>query len=221
MFRGPLELPRYVSRDVDGLLSERIRRGGFFVLVGDSTAGKSRTAVEALRRVHPESMLVAPLTRDALPTAVAWARLHRNCVLWLDDLERFLGPGGGLTPQQIAGLVLGDDKVLVLATLRAEERARLFAIGSDDSAELRSLAREVGPVLRLAEFIRIDRRFTGGEVQRAEVTANDDPRIAAALTYGDRYGPAEYLAAGPVLLDRWQDGWAPGQSPRGAALVSA
>src|SRR5215472_10372090 len=34
--------PAYVPRDVDGELRERLATGGFVLLVGDSTAGKSR-----------------------------------------------------------------------------------------------------------------------------------------------------------------------------------
>ncbi|WP_093622817.1 hypothetical protein [Streptomyces sp. 3213.3] len=37
----------------------------------------------------------------------------------------------------------------------------------------------------------------------------------------DRFGLAEYLAAGPQLLQEWCNAWAVGNRPRGAALVSA
>lgn len=216
---GP-RLPTYVARDVDVVLAERLSASGFLVLVGDSTAGKSRTALEVLRATHPDRVLVAPLSREALAAAVDWIQIDRNCVLWLDDLERFLGPGGGLAPHQVASMVLGDGEVPVLATLRAEERARLAA-GSADGAELPGLAREVADVLRLAHYVWIDRQLSEPETRRAMFTAETDPRIAAALASGKGYGLAEFLAAGPQLLDRWRDGWAPGQHPRGAALVAA
>jgi hypothetical protein len=46
-----------------------------------------------------------------------------------------------------------------------------------------------------------------------------DPRIADALAHAQTYGLAEYLAAGPQLLHKWQAGQ--DTHPRGAALVTA
>lgn len=48
-----------------------------------------------------------------------------------------------------------------------------------------------------------------------------DRRLAQALAVADRFGIAETLAAGPELAEAWRLGWAPGQHPRGAALVAA
>jgi hypothetical protein len=63
------------------------------MLVGDSTAGKSRAAYEAIVTL-PDHVLIVPNDRDAIATAIFEAVHTRRCVLWLDDLENYLGAGG-------------------------------------------------------------------------------------------------------------------------------
>ena len=72
----------------------------------------------------------------------------------------------------------------------------------------------------MARTIRLDRRWSPAEWQRAEAYRND-VRIARALRASGRFGIAESLAAGPELADEWRNGWTPGTHPRAAALVSA
>lgn len=51
-------IPRYIRRDRDASLHERLRaasrEGGFLVIVGDSSVGKTRSLYEALLKVLPE-----------------------------------------------------------------------------------------------------------------------------------------------------------------------
>jgi tetratricopeptide (TPR) repeat protein len=214
--------PFYVRRDQDARLREAVAAGNFVVIVGDSTAGKSRAAYEAIRAVRGKQTLIFPEGREALQPALRWAKELRHCVILLDDLERFLGAGGGLTRQNVARLLLASRQrdVLLLGTLRTEERNRLATAGTADPTGPDS--REVRDLLELAVEIRLERRFTTAERARAEVAAGSDLRIAAAVDHADEYGVAEYLAAGPELLARWRDGWAPGGGhSRGAAIVMA
>src|ERR1700741_2051401 len=64
------QVPGYVARDVDDRLADALRGGGFVLLSGESTAGKTRMAYEAMRRELPDPRLVAPASRDAVRTAV-------------------------------------------------------------------------------------------------------------------------------------------------------
>ena len=47
------EAPPYIPRDQDSELRELLAAGGFVLLVGDSTAGKTRMAFEALHATLP------------------------------------------------------------------------------------------------------------------------------------------------------------------------
>lgn len=87
-------MPVYVPRDLDDGLRARLTAGGFVLLAGDSTAGKSRAAFEAMRATVADHVLVLPAGRDAVGPAVAQAARIRRCVLWLDDLENYLAPAG-------------------------------------------------------------------------------------------------------------------------------
>jgi hypothetical protein len=213
--------PLYVPRDQDAQLRKAVAAGGFAIVVGDSTAGKSRAAYEAIHAVCGQHTLIFPGGREALGAALVWAEELKRCVVWLDDLERFLGAGGGLTRQTVARLMLADGRrdVLLLGTLRTEERNRLAAAHAVDPTGPDS--REVRDLLELATEVRLERRFTTAERVRAELAADSDPRIAAALDHADEYGVAEYLAAGPELLACWRDAWAPGGGHSRAAAVVA
>jgi tetratricopeptide (TPR) repeat protein len=213
--------PEYVPRDVDSELRERLAAGGFVLLVGGSTAGKSRTAFEAVRSTLASHLLIRPSGRDFVATAVDRAARERRCVLWLDDLERYLG-AGGLTAFQVGRLLTGDGHHrVIMATIRAAERTRMTADAPGDDAG-RQASRDIRQVLDQAHLIRMDRMFTGGELKRAE-TRNWDLRIAEAIGHAGSYGIAEYLAAGPELLGDWQDARDSSEGPhaRGAALVAA
>ncbi|MFJ9634458.1 hypothetical protein ACIRU8_42875 [Streptomyces sp. NPDC101175] len=193
----------------------------FVVLVGESTAGKSRAAFEAAHTALPNSFLVEPVGRHAVAAAInAVTAASGPCLLWLDDLERFLGTGG-LTRHDLTRLLdASRHDHRVLATMRAEEYARFTRpdhLGTDHlGAETRHAGEEV---LRLATRIELPRAWSSAELARAG-NHNSDRRIEAALAHADRFGVAEYLAAGPRLLDDWQHAWAPGTHPRAAALVA-
>ena len=215
-------VPAYVPRDIDAQLRERVASGGFVLLVGDSTAGKSRAAFEAMAAMVPGHLLIRPGSRSALGAAIARAAQARRCVLWLDDLENYLGPGG-LSVTQIGRLVTGQGhRRVIIATLRAAEQARLTGANPDGDDSARQILSDVRQVLDQAYAITIPRIFTASEKDRAE-TRDWDPRIAEALRHADAYGIAEYLAAGPELLRDWEDARSSSAGPhaRGAALVAA
>lgn len=218
-------VPPFVRRDRSGEIEEALRTHEFVLIVGESTAGKSRAAFEAVRTVLPGATLIAPdpahpAALQAVETAL---RRWRDTVVWLDDIERYLG-AGGLTSYRLRGLTGPGNgrRTVAVGTIRAQERARYLDVQgmgpqAGDSAG-RATARDV---LALAHEIRLDRRWNDTEVARAQ-TFGRDRRLAQAVGRADQYGVAEYLAAGPQLLAAWQDAWAPeGPHVRGAALVAA
>ncbi|MER5757456.1 tetratricopeptide repeat protein [Streptomyces sp. NPDC002088] len=140
-------------------------------------------------------------------------------MLWLDDLEFYVG-AGGLSRHQVAALLAGNGHHrVIVATLRTAEEDRLAAAGEDET--IRQVHRDVQAVLGLAHRIFLERTFTAAERSRAGELAGEDPRIADALAHAGTYGIAEYLACGPRLLQEWENAWSRGAHPRGAALISA
>ncbi|MDH6612435.1 hypothetical protein M2164_008070 [Streptomyces sp. SAI-208] len=213
--------PPYIERDSDKSLREHLIRGGFILLIGESTAGKTRSAYEAIQAVLQDFFLVRPLTRASIPAALQAVQAHKRCVVWLDDLENYLGPDG-LTEAAVRRMISEPERATILvATMRTEEHRRYNAReGSRLTGADRDLWRAERSVVHLAAPIRIERCWTPDECARGQAHASD-PRIASALTACDRFGLAEILAAGPELLDAWRDAWSPGANPRGAALVNA
>ncbi|MFI6010721.1 tetratricopeptide repeat protein [Streptomyces sp. NPDC051243] len=221
-------LPPYVLRDVDSQVRTELRRaaetGGLVLLTGDSTAGKSRTALEAVRAVLPGHVLLAPPSgADLRPLRRAPGEPgYDRHVLWLDDLEHYLGPGclepSLLTSLSRAGLV-------VLATLRDEryDTLREAADGFSGDGGPNRMAAETGlRVLNMVEPIAVRRLWSDAELAR--VAQMNDSRLNEAHGRHGTHGIAEYLAAGPELLGEWrraERATAKGGHPRGAALVAA
>lgn len=229
--RGPAgeplleRVPAYVPRDVDHELRRRLAVSGFVLVVGDSAAGKSRAASEAIAAL-PDHVLVVPQSRESVSVAVDKAAGTRRCVLWLDDLENYLGPGG-LTREGVARVVAGKrSHRVIVATLRAAEEALLLADDAGREEGGWQSHRDARKVLEQAHRIPLPRIFSRPEQERARARAFD-PRIADALTHMGVYGLAEYVAAGPELVRDWENAWGPNTDPRapshprGAALVTA
>ncbi|WP_410675266.1 tetratricopeptide repeat protein [Amycolatopsis sp. cmx-4-68] len=212
-------MPVYVPRDADEQVRARIARGGFVLLVGDSTAGKSRMAYEAVAATVPDRVVIAPQDRAAVRAGLDRALRLGDCVVWLNDLEHYLG-AEGLTRQMVARVLSGARQTVVVATIRAVELARFTDESSTDDAARQGF-RAAREVLELVDDeVRIERSLSAAERQRAQ-ERDWDPRIADAVRHSGDYGLAEYLAAGPELLRDWRNGWDVGAHPRGAALVAA
>ncbi|MET7584991.1 tetratricopeptide repeat protein, partial [Streptomyces microflavus] len=216
-------VPPYIPRDQDQLIRARLRHaaetGGLVLVVGDSTAGKTRACFEALRTELPEYRVAAPTAGPDLVTVVEVIdRTATRCAVWLDDLESYLG-AGGLEPGLLAEF--GRLRIPVLATMRHQQFDIFTTPGDTERAgtEHTRSALTGARVLRQLDAVEIDRLWSTGELQRAGEA--DDDRIADALTHHGPYGLAEYLAAGPALLQEWHRATRPGGHPRAAALIAA
>ncbi|MFL6123954.1 hypothetical protein, partial [Actinophytocola sp.] len=210
-------VPPFVERDRLPELVEALRTGRFVLVVGDSTAGKTRLAFEAMKACLREHVCVVP--NGTVTAAITAALENRPSVLWLDDLDRYLGVGG-LSVSDIRSLIEKD--VIVLATMRTHERERLSErhdLSRDHTGQ--RLARAGREILdTVTTEIRLPRRWSVREREAAAAFA-DDPRIAAALANADRHGLAEHMAAGPELVQDLKDARDTTTKARGAALVTA
>ncbi len=207
-------LPSYVPRDIDDDLDKALRDERLVLLLGDAVAGKTRTAYEALRRLPSGWWVLVPRDAGSLRRLADRGVRLRDTVIWLDDLDRYLGLDGldlGLL-EKLTGE--RGTHVLVLASIRTGAYEDHTPVGTGLRAE-----REL---LDSARVFRLSRHLWGDEQVAAMKAARDDSRIAAALTASaEGIGFAEFLAAAPRLWERWRNGWSSDVQPAGAAIVAA
>jgi len=161
--------------------------------------GKTRSAYEAVKAVLPDWRLLHP----AGPAEVA-ALLDRpmgRMVVWLDELQRYLGGQQGLTAGVMRALLNASAPVVIVATLWPHRYSTFTAPPTPDTDDRYAREREV---LRLANVIRISPDLTEAEMARAKAAAAGDRRLQIALRAAD-YGMTQTLAAGPELVARWED----------------
>ncbi|MEV6851412.1 hypothetical protein [Actinoplanes sp. NPDC051411] len=210
------ELPPYVPRDLDADLRASLTAasvdGGFVLLVGGSSAGKTRALFEAVKVVLPEWWLVKV---DAVGPTVRELRSARppRTVVWMDELQHYLNGRERLTSGDAFSLI-GCGMVLV-ATLWPDEYLRRATPRapndeSDPYADDRAL-------LGLARVLDVPGDFSVAERQRAVELASDG-RIQTALDTPDA-GFTQVLAAGPQLIRQWQS--APPKDAFGKAVITA
>ena len=197
--------PEYVKRDADdGEFGVRAKveaaaeRGGFVLLVGASSVGKTRCAAEAVRAVLPDWWLVHPAGPDQV-AALAQIPFPRM-VVWLNELQDYLDGEHGLTDTMIRALL--NHPAVIIGTLWPERYAAYTTVpapgGSVDPY------RRERQVLDLADVVRIAPAFSEAEQDRARTAATRDPRLRVALEAAG-YGLTQTLAAAPQLVARWED----------------
>ena len=198
--------PEYVPRDVDAAesgvrakVAAAAERGGFVLLVGGSSVGKTRCAAEAVRALLPDWWLVHPAGPDEV-AALAAAPPPRT-VVWLDELQRYLDGEHGLTGGVVRALLSAPDPVVIIGTLWPDRYAAYTTVPAPGGADPHAREREV---LDLAAVIRIGAEFSPAEQDRARAAAARDRRLAVALGAAG-YGLTQTLAAAPQLVARWED----------------
>src|SRR6266540_1035402 len=209
---GLPELPVYVPRDVDADLRTAITAaaadGGFVLLVGGSSVGKTRALYEAVRAVLPDWWLIRPGGSDEI-RALAAGPTPRT-VVWLDELQNYLADGLGVAAAVRTLLHAG---VVLAGTLWPHEYATRATPRLPGQHDPHAADREV---LGLAEVIDVPDTLSPAERRRAETLTGTDPRIRTAIDSPD-YGFTQVLAAGPELV-RW---WEQAPDPYGKAVITA
>lgn len=153
----------YASRAVDDRLITALREKPFVLLKGRSRAGKSRTAFEAMTNALPNHLLVVPVNRSSMRKLAAVdppPHQGRPAVIWLDDLEQYLG-AGGLDARLLRAWERDPASVSVPATIRLSEHDRLYGTEGD-------LGKTMREVLDRAEAIILPTDLTEQERAAAE-----------------------------------------------------
>ena len=212
--------PEYVPRDVDAVefgvqakVAAAAERGGFVLLVGGSSVGKTRCAVEVVRALLPGWWLVHPVSPAEVATLAG--ALSPQTVVWLDELQRYLDGEHGLTGGVIRALLNAPHPAVIIGTIWPDRYTSYTALPAPGGADPQAREREV---LELAAVIRIGPEFSPAEQDRAYAAAARDPRLRVALEAAG-YGLTQTLAAAPQLVARWRD--AQTASPYAWAVVTA
>jgi hypothetical protein len=198
--------PEYVPRDVDAAesgvraqVTAAAQRGGFVLLVGGSSVGKTRCAVEAVKAVLPDWWLVHP-DGPGQAGALAGPTAPRT-VVWLDELQRYLDGEHGLTGGVVRALLEVPHPAVIIGTLWPDRYTAYTALPAPGGPDPHAREREV---LDLAAVIRIGPAFSPAEQDRAHAAAARDRRLKIALESAG-YGLTQTLAAAPQLVARWED----------------
>ena len=197
--------PEYVPRDADAAghgvrarVAAAAARGGFALLVGGSSVGKTRCAAEAVRALLPDWWLVHPAGPGEV-AALAAAPPART-VVWLDELQRYLDGEHGLTGGLVRALLNAPGPVVIIGTLWPDRYDTYTRLPEPGGADPHAREREV---LDLAAIIGIGPEFSPAEQGRAHAAAARDRRLALALA-AEGYGLTQTLAAAPQLVARWE-----------------
>ena len=183
----------YVPRRIDPQLRAALEPRQLVLLTGPSKAGKTRTAFEAVVTRWPQARLVVP-TVQGLSELAGHPQLKDRAepvVIWLNDVQHYLVSMQPLTLGLLDRLTDSTGPVMVIGTLRTEERDRLRQSTGEVTSDVRS-------VLDAAVTIEL-------------ATTADDPleQAAARQAYPDEdlesVGLAEQLANAPALLQAYRD----------------
>ena len=125
-------LPVYVERDIDAQLRAALTvENALVVVVGPPLAGKTRTALEAVRTSFPDARVLYPRTGDAV-RCLADSDLARDkdgsVVLWLDDLKRYQS---ALDPDTWRRLIRAWPGIRAVTTMRTDDYDALCRAGGE------------------------------------------------------------------------------------------
>jgi len=186
--------PPYIPREgVDTTLREALKTKQFVLVVGQSSAGKSRTAFEAARNMETEPILLVPSSPEELPELLRLGLpvdRSRPSVLWLDNLDNYLMKAG-MSRARFHDLGERGNCVVVLATMTLTAQKKL----QGGEGEIGRSPREI---LHLFE----------PEITVSSENSDTEREKAEALYPGQRFvaGIGEHFAAARELVKEFKTG---------------
>ncbi|MFC9670031.1 tetratricopeptide repeat protein [Streptomyces sp. NPDC056949] len=198
------QYPVYVVRSHDHALAkvlEEVEEGAsrIAVLYGDSATGKTRACWEAVRALGPKWRLWQP-SADA---GVDVEHVGPHTVIWLDEMHRHLLTPGTADGERLADALrslLADTErspVLVVGTTWLEEWELLTGEGEARKESPRARALLSGTGIHVSPSFGSD-----GDWHGLREAATGDPRLAQAVEMAEGRHVIQYLAGGPVQLER-------------------
>jgi tetratricopeptide (TPR) repeat protein len=193
---------RYIPRNVQQDLHDRVVEGRPVLVVGHSMSGKTRMAYEVVRQLYSDWPVWIPERPDGLAQLMA-SGVPQQTVVWLDDLEAFLSSEHQLRLPWLTQLENAGCRVV--ATIRASEYEKFQPAGEVKPPQWEVLQRFA--IVRLFD--------DQDEQNRIAATVEDEPTSAGIK----RYGIAEYVGGGYRALDRFENGQA--AHPLAVAMLRA
>lgn len=176
----------YVRRDAHSRALRQLRETRTLLITGPVLAGKTRLAIEVAREAYPHYAWLRPAEMSVLRSTLPTLSSRGGVLVWLDDLERFLG-AGGLTTADLDRVE--DEPVVIIATLSEAAKANIIA---SESVEPASAA-----VVSRLPAVQLD-VWSPTELSRVEAVLPEELAEPAR-----RYGLSEFLAGGPSALDKF------------------
>jgi len=196
----------YVAREQEGRVSAALLQRRGVLIIGPSMAGKTMLALHVTRQCLPDHRLFKPKNGTSIRQLITEDVAPADVVVWLDDLQTFIG-AGGLTAED-------------LDTFCRKRTVAVATIGSDSFAELQA-AGQMKPVgLDVLDWFRVNcglvwlTGWTDSEMERVERQLG--PAVGAAAR---EYGLSAFVGGGPPALHKFQAGSS--TCPAGYALVQA
>ncbi|MEU6180679.1 tetratricopeptide repeat protein [Streptomyces coeruleorubidus] len=187
------------------------RDGGFVLLVGGSSVGKTRSLYEAIRALLPDWWLLHPA--DAGRIAPVMDQLPGRLVIWLDELQNHVSGTHQLTAATVRALLAGPEPVVLVGTLWPHYHDAWTATPVSATDEDRHRAER--ELLKLAETVHVSAVLSPAERGRAVALAESDGRLRVALESQD-FGLTQVIAGAPQLVHRWENA-----DPYARALMTA
>lgn len=216
---GSTALPAYVPRDLDdrdgdglrALIGTAARDGGFVLVVGGSSVGKTRSLHEAVLALLPDWWLLHPADGGRIADLADHA--PGPLVVWLDELQNHVSGAHQLTAATVRALSGRPHPVLLVGTLWPHYYDTWTATpasrhGEDPYGAEREL-------LKLAEVVTLGIDLSPAERERAATLATSDDRLRVALESQD-FGLTQVIAGAPQLVHRWE-----AADPYARALLTA
>ena len=199
--RAVLPIP-YIRRDVEGEAQRYLESGRPVLLVGSSMVGKTQMAATLIRGMFAERGIVIPDSIGALAALDAADIALRGSVIFLDDIDRLIGPGG-VTDGTLRRLVTAGNALV--GTIRATQY--------DSYQPTDQLRPPEWDVLCVFERVFVTRALSKTEADRLTAAVSDSDVRERII----RTGLGEYVGAAEHIEEALRLG--PSVSPAGQALV--
>ena len=196
---------RYIHRDEEETIRAHLRARRPVLLIGSSMVGKTKMAARVIADEFGFWPVAIPDSKTAMADLDAKDVTLQDSVIWLDDIDRLIGPGG-ITDGALRRLATSGN--VIVGTIRAKAYDQLRP-----SDQLRLPEWDV---LCLFEHVFIRRDLSRREQERlAEVVSDPDIRDRIRTV-----GLGEYVGAAWQVAEALELG-AAGADPVGYALVLA